>query len=65
MIYLHETKAKPSYFGGRIDAYRETETGNSHQLRIIFRFTRTPEGEGAKWRGADHPRAWTSRVVED
>jgi hypothetical protein len=65
MIYLHQTKAKLSYFGGRIDSYRTTETGNSHRLRIVFTFTSTPEGKGVKWRGTDHPRSWTSGVVED
>ena len=65
MIYLHETKSKGSYFGGKIDSCYPTETDNSHRLRIIFRFTFTPEGKGAKWCGTDHPRAWTGGVVEN
>jgi hypothetical protein len=65
MIYLHQTKAALSYFGGKIESYSTTETDNSHRLRIVFRFTFMREGQGAKWRGADHDRAWTSGVVED
>jgi hypothetical protein len=65
MIYLHQTKAALSYFGGKIDSYRITETDNAHPRRIIFTFTYMPEGRGAKWRGGVHARAWTSGVVED
>ena len=65
MIYLHQTKTKLSYFGGRIDDYRSVETENARSQRVVFIFTYRPEGKGAKWRGADHARAWTSGIIPD
>jgi len=65
MLYLHETKRKHSYFGGRINSYRLVETDAAHGQRIIFTLTATPEAKGAKWLGPDHDRAWTSGVAED
>lgn len=65
MIYLHQTKSKLSYFGGRIVSFHMIETDNAHSQRIVFRFTFRPEGKGKVWRGTDHDRAWTSGVVED
>ncbi len=65
MIYLHQTKAKPSYFGGRVESYRGKDTSNPRSRRIVFVLTAIQQGRGAKWPGASHPRAWTSGVVED
>ena len=65
MIYLHQTKAALSYFGGKITSYRMTETDNLHRRRIVFTFTSMPEAKGVKWRGTNHSRAWTSGVIED
>jgi hypothetical protein len=64
MVFLHETKSKPSYFGGRIDAFREVDTDMPHARRVIFRLTSLSEAKGVKWRGASHGMAWTSGVVE-
>jgi hypothetical protein len=55
MIFLHHAKAQRSYFGGRIDAYKQVDTQNAHKRRIVFTFTFTPEGKGSAWYGADHP----------
>jgi hypothetical protein len=65
MVYLHQTKALLSYFGGRIDSYRPVDRGNAHSGRIAFTFTSTLACKGVKWRGAGHSRAWTSGVIED
>ena len=64
MVFLHETKAKPSYFGGRVESFREVETDMPHARRVVFRLTSLKEGKGAKWRGASHGMAWTSGVVD-
>jgi hypothetical protein len=61
MIYLHQTKAERSYFGGKIDSYRATETDNPHRRRIVFRFTFMPQGKGAKWPAAALSYARTLR----
>ncbi len=64
MLFLHETKDKRSYFGGRIEGFRVVETEEAHARRVVFRLTSLKEGKGVKWRGASHGRAWTSGVVE-
>lgn len=65
LIFLHETKAERSYFGGRIEGFREIETDNARSRRVVFRFTSSvTEGKGREWQGDDSPRAWTSGVVD-
>ncbi len=64
MVFLHETKAKPSYFGGRVESFREVETDMPHARRVVFRLTSLKEGKGVNWRGANHGMAWTSGVVD-
>lgn len=65
MIYLHETKAERSYFGGRINSFRAIVTDDPNPFRIVFRLTALPEGKGASWKGAGHGMASKSGVVED
>ena len=65
MLYLHEAKADPSYFGGRIESFRVVETDEAHSRRIVFTVTSLREGKGVRWRGTAHGMAWTSGVVED
>jgi hypothetical protein len=65
MIYLHQKKSDRSYFGGRIDGFQEVETNLAHGGRIVFAFTFSGEARDARWRGGDHPRAWSSGVVND
>jgi hypothetical protein len=64
LLFLHETKAKPSYFGGRIEGFREVDAEYAHARRVVFRVTFLPEGKGAPWRGHTYRMAWTSGVVE-
>jgi hypothetical protein len=64
-IYLHQTKATPSYFGGRIDSFHTVDTDNARTKRIVFVLTFLPECKGAKWPGVGHARAWTSGVIDD
>ncbi len=65
MVYLHETKSERSYFGGRIETFREVDTDMAHARRIVFKFRSTADAKGVRWRGASHNMAWTSGVVED
>lgn len=58
MLFLHQTKAKPSYFGGRISSFVQRPDG-----RIVFTFTFEPAGRGTPWPGPSHARAWTSGVL--
>lgn len=64
LIFLHQSKAQPSYIGGVIDSFREVQTEMAHSRRIIFKFTSTAEGKGVRWQGADHSMAWTGGIVE-
>lgn len=65
MIYLHQTKAEVSYFGGKIDCYDLKETVNSHQPRIVFALTYVPEARNVRWPRPYYDRAWTSGVIDD
>jgi hypothetical protein len=65
MMYLHETKADKSYFGGRIESFSVVETDEAHSHRVVFTVTSLREGKGVRWRGTAHAMAWTSGVVED
>lgn len=64
-IYLHQTKATPSYFGGRIDSFRTIETSNARTTRVIFTLTSMLECKGARWPVVRNARAWTSGVMDE
>jgi len=64
MLYLHERKATESWFGGRINGFREVEIETvAHNNRIVFTLTFLDEGRDVEWCGANHGMAWTSGVV--
>jgi hypothetical protein len=49
-IYLHERKAQPSYFGGRITDWRITHLPDeARSARVTFRVVSDKEGKGARW----------------
>ncbi|MDP6806079.1 MAG: hypothetical protein QF902_12250 [Rhodospirillales bacterium] len=64
MIYLHETKASRSYFGGVAKSYREADAESPHPRRLIFTFQPTQDGRGKSWRGRDDSMAWVGGVIE-
>jgi len=64
IICLHQSKAKPSYFGGRIDSYREIEECGRLGNKVVFRFTASVSAKDVKWRGAGHARGRTGGVVD-
>lgn len=64
-IYLHETKADHSAFGGYVEAVEPTErvgTAREHGFAILFEARLA--GRNQPWRGADHAMAWWSGPVE-
>ncbi len=65
MLYLHETKADASYFGGQISAYRVVETDRAHSDRVIFTVRSMREAKEVRWSGIDHGRASNSGVIDD
>lgn len=64
MLYLHETKATPSYFGGVVRSFRVAGDDESAPGRIVFAVESKGAGKGVPWRGASHAMAWTGGVVE-
>lgn len=65
MIYFHRSKAKPSFFGGQIERWEWVVADDvARQNRIRFIFKRLDGGKNQKWRGQDHARAWTSRIID-
>ncbi|MCP3165109.1 hypothetical protein [Myxococcus qinghaiensis] len=65
MIYLHKTKAKPSYFGGRIEGVRALVTTGNGPTLFVLRFKHLQEAREVRWKGVNYGRAWTSGVVAD
>jgi hypothetical protein len=64
-LYLHETKAEPSHFGGIVRAVEQVELVDmARSSRIVFTIEFSPEFKGKKWAGADHSMAWTSGIFE-
>lgn len=64
MIYLHETKSTPSYFGGEVLAYRLASADELMPGRVVFRFRSLPEAKNVRWTGAKHGMAWSSGVLD-
>ena len=64
-LYLHEAKDDPSRFGGEVTAIEPvTSPEYAREKRFAFVFTARPQARGRRWRGASHPMAWTSGIVE-
>ena len=65
MLYLHETKAKPSRFGGRVLSVEQREMNEfARPMRVVFKVESLREGRGQKWRGADHDMASYGSIIE-
>ncbi|MFB1485399.1 hypothetical protein [Corallococcus sp. RDP092CA] len=63
-LYLHETKAERSYFGGTVLSYEVVNVPEkAHSQRIMFRIRSTAEAKNKAWRGANHGRAWTGGIL--
>lgn len=63
-LYLHPTKGEPSDFGGRILACEPIiDPSVARQDRVVFIVEVVPAARGQRWRGENHPRAWTGRPV--
>ena len=65
MLFLHETKAKPSRFGGRVLSVKpEDRPEFQNRNRVIFKVQALPEGRGVKWRGARHAMAHSGGIIK-
>lgn len=63
MIYLHDAKAEPSYFGGVVTGYRPAD-GAEYEGRWVFTVASTVSGKKATWEGKDHAMAFWSGVLD-
>jgi hypothetical protein len=63
MLFLHDAKGKPSYFGGQVSAYRLAEAGEKEPGRIVFTLVSKAEGKAVAWEGAKHAVAWNGGLV--
>lgn len=69
-VYFHQTKNKPSYFGGVIESLEVIEAlpGDEEspgRQRYVLTLRSTAEAKGAVWdkRGLSHGMAWSSGVI--
>lgn len=64
---LHETKAKPSYFGGTVLEVRPILEGadESGRVRCVLTIQSKAASKGIEWddKGQNHAMAWTSGVL--
>jgi hypothetical protein len=64
-IFLHETKAQASVFGGVVLDLREVvNTDLARSERVVFELEAKAEGKGARWRGASHAMAACGGIVD-
>jgi hypothetical protein len=65
MLYLHETKAKPSRFGGKVLSVKPAIKSDLARIhRVIFKILASQDAKGVKWRGADHTMASYGKIIE-
>ncbi|WP_293678826.1 hypothetical protein [uncultured Phenylobacterium sp.] len=71
-VYFHQTKNKPSYFGGVIQSLEAIEAlpGDDEirgRQRYVLNLRSTAEARGAGWdkRGKSHGMAWSSGVITE
>lgn len=67
-VFFHETKARPSYFGGSILGIRRiagSTPDGAARTRCVITLRSTVTGRDEKWNqgGQVHDMAWTSGVV--
>ena len=62
MIYLHDAKAEPSYFGGVVTGYRPAD-GAEYAGRWVFTVASTLSGKKVAWEGRDYGMAHYSGLI--
>jgi len=64
LVFLHETKAKPSYLGGLIYDWEITQDAEkANENRVSFKFLAAADARYVRWGGKNHMMAWQSEVV--
>ena len=64
ILYLHQTKAEPSYFGGEVLRYRVAGPDELLPGRIVFTVLSQHQGRSMAWEGASHGMAWDGGHLE-
>jgi len=66
-VYLHQTKAEPSYFGGQVLTVEALPGDGSCSERYVLKLKADRESKGVAWDkgGHSHAMAWSSGVLED
>jgi len=63
MLYLHDKKTEPSYFGGRIAGYRLAALDEPRPGKIVFTVVAEDTGKDVAWEGDTHPMAWMGGIL--
>ncbi len=64
MLYLHQKKAEPSYFGGTISGFRLSTDMEPYPGKIVFTVTAQENGKDVSWEGDKHPMAWMGGILD-
>jgi hypothetical protein len=64
MLYLHQKKAEPSYFGGTISGFRVSTDMEPYPGKIVFSVTSQEDAKNIAWEGDKHPMAWMGGILD-
>ena len=64
-IFLHKTKAQPSFFGGIVHSFRVVSTDFAHAERIEFEVESRAEAKHKPWSGNSGARDWWGGLITD
>lgn len=63
-LFLHNTKAEPAHFCGRILSYtRIVDNSFKRPNRVVFTVERLPMLSAMDWQGQAHKASWTGRAM--
>jgi hypothetical protein len=62
-VLFHESKAAPSYLGGRVVDYDVVYIDAAHPKRVVLKFKPDKHGVGSSWEGRSDRNAWFSGII--
>ncbi len=63
-LYLHQKKAEPSYFGGKILSFRLSTDTEPYPGKIVFKVVAQDDCKAIPWEGDKHPMAWMGGILD-
>lgn len=64
MVYLHQKKSEPSFFGGVISGFRLAGGQEPYPGKIVFKVKAQDDCKNIPWEGDKHPMAWMGGILD-